>query len=301
MPSYFYSAWSAVAVLVVGRARREELRWSSLSLTNYRRTHLLQCDEREPVCLNCEKSLRKCPGPLSRFIHHKISDGGSAKSRPELRAKSSRKSTSQPVVGHSPGLAWPQTMGAAYPLGPRSSGIQDLPLMLHDDTCFPLPVPLSPSESLSMRLNHTLHSTNGTGNAISNFVDFLPFVPPRIGHNTALDAAIECMLLAHDSIVHPHLSNEASKLRQYGLALHALRTELDTTDDSPTAETVCAALTICTCEVSLPVLFVLDAASPAAKDETVDKRKDGQSSRMANACRGCLGASQSMGLRARHF
>lgn len=44
------------------KVRRTVLRTSS-SMTN-----IDQCDERFPICLNCERGKRHCPGPKSRFV-----------------------------------------------------------------------------------------------------------------------------------------------------------------------------------------------------------------------------------------
>ncbi|KAI9694802.1 MAG: hypothetical protein M1822_000418 [Bathelium mastoideum] len=113
-----------------------------------------------------------------------------------------------------------------------------------------LPVPLSHAETLSMTLDYVLQATEGTGRALRTVLEFLPGVPCRIGQSAALDASIECMLLAHQSLLQPSPIEETYRLAQYGTAIRALREELDQTDGPPSTETVCAALTISGYEIA---------------------------------------------------
>ena len=85
---------------------------------------------------------------------------------------------------------------------------------------------------------------------------FLPLLPPRLGYNTALDAAISCLCsMYRDFLVSGRTSFGTT--RKYVATLGALQKCVADPSQRTKSETICASLIVQICEVSLPHASVI--------------------------------------------
>ena len=111
-------------------------------------------------------------------------------------------------------------------------------------------IPYSRSEDLATRVFQVLQCTAGKGNDILALGEYLPEVLARIGCNSALDTALEALLLAHQGkMLDVRGRDEGAQAEIYGRALLALSEHINAEQAEPSTETVCAAISLCTVEV----------------------------------------------------
>ena len=111
----------------------------------------------------------------------------------------------------------------------------------------PLPLCAGDTGMLSMDFIRTLQATSGTGHDFNFIGEYMAYIPQRLGHNAALDAATECLLFAYKALLRRDSICEEGQLSRYIRALRALRVELD--GGTSSGETVGAPLLICAFEV----------------------------------------------------
>lgn len=248
-----------------------------------------QCDMRRPICLQCEKSRRHCPGPDSRF---KFLD-----ERPRLESQNASQSDSLSLCSGKPAQADPMQVrqrgrsgrtlshrGAGF-FSIRSArhkegrlfqtlefvssdlfGLQSPPdsqkdLLLHDGLSF------SPSEKLSLSLIESLEYTDRIGHKLQEICPYLSEVPSRIGSNDALDKAVVSILAAHAALIRGRLSVVPAESQRYIDALRSLQHHIADPVTSKSPETLCAALILSAYEVSSWCLHIFgDSAAFCALD-----------------------------------
>lgn len=211
------------------------------------------------MCLQCEKSGRPCPGPLAPFVYepevaraehvdarsqiHGLAKNGirwKVVSEPHQGAKSKHRSRRKYNASSDKG-------NECLCLDSRSS-----PRATRDNqtsVSVPSPVSLSPADGLAMQLGNTLRMTEGSGHDICAVAEYLTYLPIRIGHAHALDAAVECILLSHQEAILGCKLKQGKRLHHYGKALTALQSAIDDTQHHAAAETLCAALVLCAVEI----------------------------------------------------
>jgi hypothetical protein len=79
--------------------------------------------------------------------------------------------------------------------------------------------------------------------------DYLYFVPPRLGHNEALDAATDTLVTAVSNLTDRNESRNTQLLEKYGRALSALRRCVADPDTAKEPETLCAITFLWNCQV----------------------------------------------------
>ena len=111
------------------------------------------------------------------------------------------------------------------------------------------------SESLAARVAKVLDLTVGTGHDILLFGEWLPDLTARIGNNGTLDAAVEALLISHQNVLmNTPDRDDAGQVQAYGRALQALKADISVDQRTIGAETICAALALCSVEVRIPNL-----------------------------------------------
>lgn len=104
------------------------------------------------------------------------------------------------------------------------------------------------SERLSADLVHHLQSIDRVGYQLQCFGVFVTYLPSRIGHNRALDAAVRCLLEAHHAVLCDK-DVHTEGLHSYNESVALIRKDLNDRQTQTTSETVCAALILSTYEV----------------------------------------------------
>ena len=77
----------------------------------------------------------------------------------------------------------------------------------------------------------------------------MTFLPSRIGHNSALDAAMRCLVRAHQSLLCQGKKAVVKYLDDYNEAVALIRKDLNHGQAQTSSETVCAALILSSYEV----------------------------------------------------
>ena len=201
----------------------------------------LQCDETQPICMQCEKAGRVCTGALTPFIYH------NELSRPEVgivvqqdSPANVRKIRWRPVLEAKARVRTTSTRK----LPPKKQEVNSRSLGYSAPSVYSMT-----SGSLAERLAHIIDRTRGTGYDVIVCGEWLPDVVCRIGHNAALDAAVETLLLAHRNLTQPYSrSIQQAQIRCYGKAISALKVQLDSNCEHIEMETLCAVLALATSE-----------------------------------------------------
>lgn len=124
---------------------------------------------------------------------------------------------------------------------------------------YPLgPVPRSPSPGhLPLLLVSSLDAPRAMPQHLKEFGSFMDFIPTRLGHNSALDSAVTCLVLAHRGGLPRQPDSERWKRgrNKYPATLCHLKECLDDETDRFSPETLCAILVLRTYEVNLPFSF----------------------------------------------
>lgn len=200
-----------------------------------------QCDEKWPICSQCEKSKRDCPGPLTPFIYE--TGRLTASKRSDLESSAATEPRTYPLRNSTSLRSSP---------GPRSRKSTSVLPFDHDSACpttssVPLAVCPKASELLAADFIQMLQATHGTGHAFNFIGEYMSLVPVRLGHCAALDAAADCLLFAYQGLLSSHSKHEEGQLSRYIHALRELRIKLDSGRSNE--EIVGAALMICAFEV----------------------------------------------------
>jgi hypothetical protein len=117
----------------------------------------------------------------------------------------------------------------------------------------------SSSEILSLDLVSRLVGIKDTGYQLQLLGNFFPYIPSRVGHNTAIDAALRCLLSDHQNL----LSQDSSAFKEgrnylsnYNQAVYLIRKDLNL-QRKVSSETVCAAMILMSCEVRILQIWLL--------------------------------------------
>ena len=81
---------------------------------------------------------------------------------------------------------------------------------------------------------------------------FLPFIPSRLGHNAALDAAVSCLCGIYGDRQATTREPTPATMQKYGASLRILRTFVADSMFRTQSETICASIVLQICEVRLP-------------------------------------------------
>lgn len=101
-------------------------------------------------------------------------------------------------------------------------------------------------------LIRTLDASNLAGLRPTGFESFLSFVPARLGHNAALDDAVECLVTLYSTLFLPDHHTKNRHRSKYVQALASLRGCLADSSIALSSETLCATLLLSIYEVSSP-------------------------------------------------
>jgi hypothetical protein len=107
----------------------------------------------------------------------------------------------------------------------------------------------SQSESLAALLAARLDGIEESGYQLQALGIFFPYLVPRVGHSPALDAAVKCLLGAHQNLISGIETSCNKDLLNYNHALSLIRKDLSHVKSRTTTETVCASLLLCRYEV----------------------------------------------------
>ncbi|KAN0114622.1 hypothetical protein V8E51_004166 [Hyaloscypha variabilis] len=162
----------------------------------------IKCDERFPICANCERAKGHCPGPKARFIRF---------------------------------------TGPGNEEHMRGDTVQI--------TILPRPPSCSSSESLAATLATRLDGIKEIGYQLQTLGKFFPDIVPRVGHSPALDAAVKCLLDAHQRFIVGKISSCDEHLRNDNHAMYLIRKDLNQLRSRTPSETVCASMLLCRYEV----------------------------------------------------
>lgn len=107
----------------------------------------------------------------------------------------------------------------------------------------------SQAELLAADIVSRMSEAEFTGYNLKCLGSFFEFLPPRVGHNPALDAALRCLLHVHRQVC----SNEVARLHEdfqsYSQALSLIRKDITRFQSKTPSETLCAAMLLSLYEV----------------------------------------------------
>ncbi|OCL11080.1 hypothetical protein AOQ84DRAFT_361845 [Glonium stellatum] len=224
------------------------------------------CDETWPECQNCKKNNKGCPGPPAR---HTFRDLG-----PALQGHTISPSTSSTSLDSSqsnqnfesfnstlslPSSARPATIqqqlvvldekwsdsGAVFHkwrIGSRTKQPESTASMEPDNrhrSALPLQIKRSRQRTLSAELVAAL-SLGGEGQQLSHFGSYIKQIPGRLGHSSALDAVVACLVNAHASMLRKMPAPELLDPKLYLKAVKALQMALEDPRESLSENTLCA-------------------------------------------------------------
>ena len=107
-------------------------------------------------------------------------------------------------------------------------------------TIYKSPTP-SPQQNLARALHEALE-TGGAGHQMAGFGAFIRDIPSRIGHNTALDTAVACLVNVHSTLVRQKDTNDIVNPQLYLRAVQTLQTNLGDHQKGLTSNTLCASV-----------------------------------------------------------
>jgi hypothetical protein len=235
-----------------------------------------QPDETWPSCLNCQKNGKCCPGPPSR---HTFRDSKPARS-PEGSNDSGEGRSAQGtiVVVHTCCVTDPTADPRSRRLTQLQEKYTDNGSVVHkfrisnsipgrsrrqsrsasasSASASPPTSPFlrQPSPSQHHELAHAMvfAMTSGrTGIRLSAFGPFIQEVPSRIGHNSALDAAVAVLVYAHKSLLQQKVANEIVNPNLYLRAIKTLQLSLEDPTQGLSTNTLCASVLLSLVEVCI--------------------------------------------------
>ncbi|KAE9381134.1 hypothetical protein N431DRAFT_490578 [Stipitochalara longipes BDJ] len=107
---------------------------------------------------------------------------------------------------------------------------------------FPTEPSFSQSESLASTLVSRLEGIKEIGYQKQILGNFFQYLPSRVGHNLALDAALRCTLSSHHNFIAGKLDTGVEALKDYHQALCMIRRDVNHFQERTPSETICAAL-----------------------------------------------------------
>ncbi|KAL1645818.1 hypothetical protein SLS58_003702 [Diplodia intermedia] len=233
------------------------------------RLRKIRCDENWPVCQQCRRSRRECPGPSNP--HGKFMDEGPRQRarqttirtavapserptqhhvqkppctdietvRTKLTTSGAMFSTMKIVSDDQQGEPTPaKHQRAQLPSPPDARARKQLQRQRGVFGGLPQPLPLSGVEILTSRLVATLNEA-GPSNQIKLFGPFIGEVPRRLGSTTALNDATACLTTTHDAIIRKH-SKTTINPQLYAKALKSLHAAIQDPVQVKSTSTLCA-------------------------------------------------------------
>lgn len=104
------------------------------------------------------------------------------------------------------------------------------------------------SLQLSTYLSTIKPSVNFRHNLAWNYGAFLEEIPQRLGKNKALDTAVAALVSAHSNVCCRRRAT-LQTLVKYSVALHALKSSLNSPHEASSSETLCAIMVLLICQV----------------------------------------------------
>ena len=193
---------------------------------------------KRPICSHCAISQRQCGGPGSPFVLHR----STLEAQPKIPFKASTVAAVRHVYITGAGRGQQQQKRTES----ISSGL------VAQGSAAPAPMlTADAAHSLRTRLLQCLNYQT-PGYRVQTFAPFFPFLDNHIGNSRALDAAIECILAAHNELVNPGSAGDRTSemLELFQEAFTALVDEVASTgDQAPSTDAVAAAIMLATCEI----------------------------------------------------
>ncbi|KAF2640029.1 hypothetical protein P280DRAFT_490424 [Massarina eburnea CBS 473.64] len=207
------------------------------------RKRKIKCDETWPNCINCQKNGKCCPGPPARHTFKDFEPRTNSEDSLGVVANSQNKKLTQlnerwsdnGAVAHKFKIiqrkqrklsrSLQSSKGTSPAQSPRSF-LSRLPS-------------LSRHQGLAQAFVEAL-GTGGAGHRLSVFGPFIRDIPGRIGYNTALDAAVGCLVDAHSTLVHLNVPREIVNPELYLRAVQTLQNNLEDPQQGLSSNTLCA-------------------------------------------------------------
>jgi hypothetical protein len=190
---------------------------------------VLQCDERRPICLNCERGKRSCTGALSPFLV--TTSLAITKASLEYESLSSRPIKASHVASklvlsdrtHSKAAQQDLNQAAAICLDEDRQDQYDFGSTTTGDLS--PGIPLSTTAVLAAEIVEAMHGK--AGYELSHFGVYMTLLIPRLGQNATLDAAARTLVMGHHELTRPDpFATSRSSLYVYHAALSLLREDL---------------------------------------------------------------------------
>ncbi|CAE6997816.1 hypothetical protein PTNB73_04139 [Pyrenophora teres f. teres] len=229
------------------------------------RKRKIKCDETWPTCLNCQKNGKSCPGPPARHTFRDLGPRLNA-GAPNAVVEDVTTPTGKPLSGVA-GLVLTQVAdqqdrqltqlnekfaengsvvhkfrishGASVPRK-RSPRATSASLSPPKSPFLRYPTPSQHHQLARALIAAT--TTGSTGHRMSVFGPFIQEVPARIGHNSALDAAVAVLVNVHTSLVYKKTANEIVSPELYIRAIKTLQSCLEDPQVGMSANTLCASV-----------------------------------------------------------
>ncbi|KAF7578317.1 Zn-clus domain containing protein [Pyrenophora tritici-repentis] len=214
-----------------------------------RKRKIKECDETWPNCLNCQKNGKSCPGPPARHTFRDLGPRLNAgapnavvedvTTPPDQRDRQLTQLNEKFAENGSVVHKFRISHGAAVPRkkSPRATSASLSPPRS--------PFLRYPTPSQHHQLARALiaaTTTGGTGHRMSVFGPFIQEVPARIGHNSALDAAVAVLVNVHTSLIYKKTANEIVSPELYIRAIKTLQSCLEDPQVGMSANTLCASV-----------------------------------------------------------
>ncbi|KAL6707768.1 hypothetical protein ACN47E_003668 [Coniothyrium glycines] len=213
------------------------------------RKRKIKCDETWPLCLNCRKNSKSCPGPPARHTFRELG--------PRLNsgnAKPVHSSTKPPKAHHNRRLTqlrekYAENGSVVHKF--RISQGHDWPgQLIHRSNTASLRLPSlpflrrpSPSQHHELACALIAATTTGSkGHRMSVFGPLIHEIPQRIGHNPALDAAVAVLVNVHASLVYKKNASDFVSPELYLRAIKTLQQCLEDPHQGMSTNTVCASV-----------------------------------------------------------
>ncbi|KAF1963259.1 hypothetical protein CC80DRAFT_852 [Byssothecium circinans] len=212
------------------------------------RKRKIKCDETWPKCVNCQKNGKCCPGPPARHTFrdtglrlNKLAVAGRETNTLDLPHRLTQiheRWSDNGAVAHKFRITHKQQPKQLR--SPRSNSTVVTPARPSRSPLYRIPSP-SRHQELARALVEALE-TGGAGHRMSAFGPFIRDVPSRLGHNTALDTAVACLISAHSTLVHQEDTKEIVDPGLYMRAVQTLQTKLEDPQQFLSSNTLCASV-----------------------------------------------------------
>lgn len=112
-----------------------------------------------------------------------------------------------------------------------------------------------PSLSLAQSVVFHLNGASNPGMNLQNLGPFFQFVPARLGHSAALDAAVQCICTIYVAVLNQNDFSDPIDRREYYHALKCLRESVSSPGEALSSNTLCAAVILSWYEVCHIISF----------------------------------------------